>query len=106
MNMNMDIMEKAENLAAFLKMNKNFKDYCVSKNWSDFLEKVESFIDAVHTSQNTVVKELYLEIVLSPQMKEYQETDAFREFKEEVERESERIAELEQFLDKLINLGC
>ena len=39
-------------------------------------------------------------------MKEYQETDAFREFKEAVERESERIADLEQFLDKFINLGC
>ena len=104
--MNMDIMEKAENLSAFLKMNKNFKDYCVSKHWRDFLEKVKTFIDAVHTSQNTVVKELYLEIVLSPQMKEYQETNAFREFQEEVERESKRIAELEQFLDRFINLGC
>lgn len=104
--MNMDIMEKAENLSAFLKMNKNLQDYCVSKNWSGFIEKVESFIDAVRSSQNEVVRELYLEIVLSPQMKEYQETDAFREFQEEVERESKRIAELEQLLDKFINLGC
>lgn len=103
--MDMDI-EKAANLSAFLQMNKNLQDYCVSKNWRGFIEKVESFIDAVRTSQKMVVKELYLEIVLSPQMKEYQETDAFREFKEAVERESERVADLEQFLDKFINLGC
>ena len=61
--MDMDI-EKAANLSAFLQMNKNLQDYCVSKNWRGFIEKVESFIEAVRISQKMVVKKLYLEIVL------------------------------------------